>query len=186
MSRPHRCRRWSSSRRHPSRTPQEYAGGQDDPQLRHRRPERRLLADLGPRRAREPAVRAEQLSRPRQQQAGHRPRGALRTGRLPRAGREGHHGRLRRERASATSAASRCSPRTRAGYGECRSGVTQQEAEYGPRGSRNGPDLPAARPRRGPEPGAQRPALLGLQRRSRLRKRLRRRRLLRLARTVTN
>jgi predicted small lipoprotein YifL len=26
-----------------------------------------------------------------------------------------------------------------AGYGECRSGVTQQEAEHGPRGSRNGP-----------------------------------------------
>lgn len=27
----------------------------------------------------------------------------------------------------------------KASYGECRSGVTQQEAEYGPKGSRNGP-----------------------------------------------
>ncbi|GAB15269.1 hypothetical protein ARGLB_083_01610 [Arthrobacter globiformis NBRC 12137] len=28
---------------------------------------------------------------------------------------------------------------SRAGYGECRSGVTQMEAEYGPKGTRNGP-----------------------------------------------
>jgi hypothetical protein len=27
----------------------------------------------------------------------------------------------------------------KAGYGECRSGVTQQEAEFGPKGTRNGP-----------------------------------------------
>ncbi len=71
-----------------------------------------------------------------------------------------------------------------AGYGECRSGVTEQEAEFGPRGSRTGPISAASRPRRGQEPGAQRAAMLGLQRRGRLRKRLSRRRLFCVARPL--
>ena len=98
----------------------------------------------------------------------------------PKPDAEGHHGRLRRD-------GPRLPRRRRAAHpGEGR--IRRMPLRRHTAGSRiraqgqpQGPHLPAARPRRRPEPGAQRPALLGLQRRCRLRKRLRRRRLLRFA-----
>lgn len=63
-------------------------------------------------------------------------------------------------------------------YGECRSGVTQMEATCGPRGSRTGllAQLPVLAG--GAQPGTQRAAVFGLQRRRGMRKRLSRRRIL--------
>ena len=64
----------------------------------------------------------------------------------------------------------------KATYGECRSGVTQMEATYGPKGSKSGPlsELPVLAD--GAEPGTERAALLRLQPRRGVRKRVRRRR----------
>ena len=138
MSRPHRCPPWSSSRRHPSRTPAGYATGQDI--LSFVTADRNVVCSLTSASGGHVNLPYEQngFADPANNKLATVPVAHCELAVYPAPDAQDITDDCGGTGLGYLGGAALLTPE-RAGYGECRSGVTQQEAEYGPRGSRNGP-----------------------------------------------